>query len=674
MLRPRPNKKSQLFFPRWRRRGSRDVCLPCPGLEAIKRAAQFTDGWGRPSNRLTPRASWAGRFNPESLSVFFVIRLRSTNSSLGCRRVIRAGPWKEAAEEPTLRLAEAMRVRPLLVVGTILCTAAAAFAFWRHYAASAGYSTRAPGRLTRRAAAADKEIVGLRPMAESVARLLETGGVDAFVASTLATVDEWNAVLPNEAGPGAENEKRVAWDKRNLKFSANRVLEQMKGAGIAPGQATFKVRSVTGPDGMRSAYRVGDRKVEIPLVSAARIVLTATPTDATRPIAGDYEFVVTRAQQFAAGWRIEAVRLAKLPAGVGDESLRRDLALAAKIGSPFDWEPRSFSVSDDERLKDFGVLLAQLVKDHDVEKFVQTATPTRDEQRAFVLRGEWGTADEADQVLHDIQGRLRTAAQALLKQLAVLGADLSDARIQVRNVTTQRTDFRDYGSLDGISASKALIELAVESQRTGAKARFIDGNYSAEVDDLMRLNGRWVFYGRQLRWRELPTRLASDDVKQQLEFENYVAEHGTLPVGFAAPDIEMVSLVDATQTKLSSLRGKVVVLDFWATDCGPCQSGLAELQKTVEAHPEWKNRVEVITVSIDGDRPVAKAHLEKRNWTRTNNQWAGDGGWNSPAATAFRVRGIPTEYVLDRRGNVAAAEHFLEGATLAKVIADELKR
>jgi thiol-disulfide isomerase/thioredoxin len=561
-----------------------------------------------------------------------------------------------------------MKVRRLPVIGVILCVAAAAFAFWR------SKPTRRPDQPIERASVANKELEELRPLAESVARLLETGDIDAFETATLASIDDWNAVVPKESAAGDGNENRVKASKRNLRASAKTLLNQAKRAGIAPGAFTFAVRSVKGPVGMRSTFDVGGRRVEVPLVGAATIVLKAMPTDPSRGNAGDYEFVAARVQQFPASWRIEAVRLAALPAGVGDPSLRRDLALAAKIGSPYDFKPRPLLVSDDERLKDFGVLVAQLARDHEVEKFVQAATMTRDESRRFVIDGEWGTTAEADQVWQEIQGRLRTSAEALLKQLAVLGADFSDARVAVRNVTVQGTDFRDFGSLDGIGADKVLIELAVESNRNGANGSSIGGNYLVEVDDLMRLNDRWAFLGRQLRWRELPSRLVSSEVKSKLDFENYIAEHGTLPVGMTAPEIEMVSLADSARTKLSSFRGKVVVLDFWATDCGACQSGLAALQKISAAHPEWKGQAEVITVSIDADQAAAQAHLEKRGWTRTNNQWAGAGGWGAAAAKAFRVGAIPTQYVLARNGKIAAADNFHADETLVKIITDELKR
>ena len=119
--------------------------------------------------------------------------------------------------------------------------------------------------------------------------------------------------------------------------------------------------------------------------------------------------------------------------------------------------------------------------------------------------------------------------------------------------------------------------------------------------------------------------------------------------GDEAPDVSLARLPGGEADKLSNYRGKVVVLAFWASWCGPCQDEMARLQTLHERHPEWGGRVVVLAASIDDSREVVEKHLEQNGWNRTRNLWT-----DVKALRAYHVEMIPTAYVIDAAGRVAA--------------------
>lgn len=115
--------------------------------------------------------------------------------------------------------------------------------------------------------------------------------------------------------------------------------------------------------------------------------------------------------------------------------------------------------------------------------------------------------------------------------------------------------------------------------------------------------------------------------------------------------------VDGNTVKLSDYKGKVVVLDFWATWCGPCKASFPAMQKAVN---KYKNddKVQFLflhTWEKKGGNPTeaAKKYITDNNYTFKVLMDLRDAKTDaSAAATAYKVDGIPAKFIIDTKGNI----------------------
>ena len=122
-------------------------------------------------------------------------------------------------------------------------------------------------------------------------------------------------------------------------------------------------------------------------------------------------------------------------------------------------------------------------------------------------------------------------------------------------------------------------------------------------------------------------------------------------IGQKAPEISMTDITGKTRT-LSSLKGKVVLVDFWASWCMPCRKSNREVGPIYNQYA--KKGFEVFAISLDTDKSAWKQAVDKDkiNWL----QMLEPGGWDGATALAWKIDQLPTSFLVDRHGVIISID------------------
>jgi thiol-disulfide isomerase/thioredoxin len=138
-----------------------------------------------------------------------------------------------------------------------------------------------------------------------------------------------------------------------------------------------------------------------------------------------------------------------------------------------------------------------------------------------------------------------------------------------------------------------------------------------------------------------------------------------LTVGAQFPDFNEKD-VDGKPLSIASYKGKVVLVDFWATWCGPCR---AELPHVIATYKKYHDQgFEIIGISLDQDQAKLTGFTKAMNMTWP--QFFDGQGWQNKLAAKYGIESIPAAFLLDGNGKIIGRD--LRGEALMQAVAKAL--
>ena len=220
------------------------------------------------------------------------------------------------------------------------------------------------------------------------------------------------------------------------------------------------------------------------------------------------------------------------------------------------------------------------------------------------------------------------------------------AKIQIKLKAGQRTEAALAPELKQFDA--LLAEHQGEKTDAAARILLMKAQLYSEVfqdqakgDELMQ----------QLKREYQGTKLVAALEKQEEREKAAAKIQSSLTVGTIFPDFNERDL-NGKSLSIANYKGKVVLVDFWATWCGPCRG---EVPNVVATYRKYHGKgFEIIGVSLDQDQQKLLAYAQEQGMTWP--QFFDGKGWDNKLAMKYGIESIPASYLLDGNGKIIARD------------------
>jgi peroxiredoxin len=266
----------------------------------------------------------------------------------------------------------------------------------------------------------------------------------------------------------------------------------------------------------------------------------------------------------------------------------------------------------------------------------------------------------------DSSENIRVKGSSTQKEYEAYNSSMKDIRDRQEKLYQQYEESSTKKDTATLSSVKAQLKTLGEERKDRTK-KYIASHLSSPIS-LYELRGL-AFSGDPA---ELEKIFSSLDSRQQnsaagQNFSKELAIMKKIAIGQPALDFSQKNMQGQSVQFSQYSKGKYVLLDFWASWCGPCR---AENPNVLKAYNQFKDKqFEVLGVSLDDDGAKWKEAVQKDGmpWVQVSDLK----GWKNEAARQYNINGIPSNFLVDPNGIIIARD--LRGEDLEKKLAEVLK-